>query len=67
MAGEQGLVQKTGKFLREVKVELKKVIWPSHKQTFAFTLVVLGAVLAMSVFMWVVDLGFSSLLSLIIK
>ncbi len=49
-------------FLREVKIELKKVTWPSRKQTLGSTLVVLVLVMVISLFLGVVDLGLSTLI-----
>ena len=37
----KGYIDKGLQFLREVKVELKKVVWPSRKQTIGSTVVVL--------------------------
>lgn len=50
-------------FLREVKTELKKVTWPSRKDTLSGTLVVLVAVFIIAIFLGIVD----SLLSNAIK
>ena len=46
-------------FLREVKIELKKVTWPSRQQTLGSTLVVIVLVMILSVFLGMVDLGLS--------
>ncbi len=48
-------------FLREVKTELKKVTWPSRKDTLSGTAVVLVAVIIIAVFLGIVDFGLSSL------
>jgi preprotein translocase subunit SecE len=53
-------------FLREVRVELKKVTWPSRKQTIGATTVVLLLVILVSVFLGIVDFGLSSLIRLVI-
>ncbi len=53
-------------FLREVKVELKKVAWPSRKQTVGSTVVVLVLVFIISAFLGVVDMGLSSLVRLVL-
>ena len=53
-------------FLREVRVELKKVTWPSRKQTVGSTAVVLVLVLLVSVFLGIVDFGLSNLIRLVI-
>ena len=52
-------------FLREVKVELKKVTWPSRNQTIGFTLVVILLVLIISMYLGVVDVGLSAIIRLI--
>ena len=54
-------------FLREVKVELKKVVWPSRKQTVASTVVVIVLVLLVSLFLGIVDLGLSSLIKVVLS
>jgi preprotein translocase subunit SecE len=47
------------KFLREVKIELKKVTWPTRQQLIAYTGVVLVAVLLVCVLIWVFDSVFA--------
>jgi preprotein translocase subunit SecE len=54
-------------FLREVKVELKKVTWPTRKQTMGSTVVVIILVMIISLFLGAVDVGLSSLLRLVLK
>lgn len=54
-------------FLREVKVELKKVTWPSRKQTMGSTIVVIILVIAISLFLGLVDIGLSSLIRLVLN
>lgn len=54
-------------FLREVKVELKKVTWPSRKQTVGSTVVVIILVLVISLFLGVVDVGLSSLIRVVLQ
>lgn len=49
-------------FLREVKIELKKVTWPSRQQTVGSTLVVIVLVMIISVFLGLVDLGLSGVI-----
>ena len=58
--------QKTAQFFREVKVELKKVTWPSRKETLTSTTVVVGLVLLASFFLGLVDLGLSRLIRSIV-
>jgi preprotein translocase subunit SecE len=54
-------------FLREVKVELKKVTWPTRKQTLGSTVVVLILVMIISLFLGVVDIGLSSVIRVVLK
>jgi preprotein translocase subunit SecE len=54
-------------FLREVKIELKKVTWPTRKQTTGSTLVVIVLVMIISAFLGIVDMGLSSLIRVIFK
>ncbi|HYU57069.1 MAG TPA: preprotein translocase subunit SecE [Actinomycetota bacterium] len=46
-------------FLREVRQELKKVAWPSRKELFAYTVVVLVAVVVMTSLVFGMDFLFS--------
>ncbi|MFH1032863.1 MAG: preprotein translocase subunit SecE [Pseudomonadota bacterium] len=48
-------VEQAVQFLREVKTELKKVTWPSRKQTMSSTGVVVGLVIVISLFLGLVD------------
>jgi preprotein translocase subunit SecE len=57
----------TMQFLREVKVELKKVTWPSRKQTIGSTAVVLALVMLISLFLGVVDVGLSNLIRIVLQ
>jgi preprotein translocase subunit SecE len=40
---------KLGKWFREMRSELKKVVWPSRKQLINNTLIVLGAILVVGI------------------
>ncbi len=53
-------------YLREVVVELKKVIWPSRKETVGSTAVVLVIVGLVAVFLGIVDLVLSRLVKLLV-
>ena len=43
------------KYFRELKSELKKVVWPTPKQVLKNALIVVGCVLVVGVFIWVFD------------
>jgi len=57
----------TKQFLREVKTELKKVTWPSRKDTLSGTAVVLVAVFIIALFLGIVDSGLSNLIKELLK
>jgi preprotein translocase subunit SecE len=60
-------IDKAVQFLREVKVELKKVTWPSRKQTIGSTVVVIVLVMIISVFLGIVDVGLSGLIRVVLR
>ena len=64
---KDNIIGKTTQFLREVKVELKKVAWPSRKQTIGSTVVVIALVMIISIFLGAVDLGLSSLIRIVLQ
>ena len=64
---ENSFINKSIQFLREVKVELKKVTWPSRTQTVGSTAVVLILVMIISFFLGIADMGLSSLFRLIMQ
>lgn len=49
--------QMAGQFLRECKVELKKVKWPTRKELLASTTVVIVLALLVSLFLGLIDVG----------
>jgi preprotein translocase subunit SecE len=66
-ASEQGWIGKSIQFLREVKAELKKVTWPSRKQTVGSTVVVLVLVMIIALFLGVADMGLSALARVVLQ
>ncbi|MFH1091973.1 MAG: preprotein translocase subunit SecE [Pseudomonadota bacterium] len=54
-----GFFVRTRQFFREVRIELKKVTWPSRKETIASTSVVVVLVLLVAVYLGLVDMGLS--------
>jgi preprotein translocase subunit SecE len=53
-------------FLREVKIELKKVTWPSKKQTMGSSTVVIILVLLISLFLFFIDSGLAGIIRLVL-
>jgi preprotein translocase subunit SecE len=62
-----GTVQKIIQFLKEVRFELKRVTWPSRKETLAGTMVVLIIVLIAASFLGIVDFGLSELIKTVLS
>jgi len=60
-------IEAAKQFLREVKQELKKVTWPSRKDTLSGTAVVLVAVFVIAIFLGIVDSGLSNLVRQFLK
>ncbi|MDZ7831018.1 MAG: preprotein translocase subunit SecE [Desulfobacterales bacterium] len=53
-------------FLREVKIELSKVTWPTRKQIIGSTVVVIVFVFIIAMFLGLVDIGLSSIIRVIL-
>ncbi len=49
------LLEKMGTFLKEVRVEMQKVTWPSRNEIVSYTVVVLVTVLILSTIIWAAD------------
>lgn len=54
-------------YVQDAKEELKKVTWPTRDEVTSFTMVVVVALLAISVFLWVVDTGLGYLIKTVTK
>ena len=50
-----GIFARASKWLHELKVELKKVQWPTKKQTVNNTAIVIACVVIVGLFIWVFD------------
>ena len=62
-----GTIDKISQFLREVRIELSKVTWPTRKDTIASTSVVLVIVILIAAFLGIVDLGLSRLMRILLS
>jgi preprotein translocase subunit SecE len=52
-----------GQFLKEVRAEMTKVVWPTQRQLIVYTLVVVGVSVAIAIFLGLLDLGFQTILT----
>ena len=55
--GVGGRLERARLFLSEVRNELKRVTWPSNKEVYATTVVVILVSIFFGVYLWVLDLG----------
>ncbi|MCD6486280.1 MAG: preprotein translocase subunit SecE [Syntrophobacterales bacterium] len=60
------MISRIKRFLREAKVELRKVTWPTPKEALASTSVVIVVVIIVSLFLGVVDLGLTKIIRLVL-
>jgi preprotein translocase subunit SecE len=60
------MFEKVKQFLKEVKTELKKVAWPTRKDTIASTSVVVILVIIIALYLGLVDFSLSRIIRLIL-
>ncbi len=65
-SGEQNFFNRSIEFFREVKVELKKVTWPTRKQTTGTTIVVIIFVFVVAAFLGIFDYSLSKLVQVVL-
>jgi preprotein translocase subunit SecE len=54
---------KIATFLKEVRLEMKKVNWPTRKETLRYTLIVIGVSLGVAFFLGALDLIFNTVIT----
>jgi len=59
----QNIPTKIITFLKEVRLEMKKVNWPSREQTIRYTLIVIGVSAAVAIYLGGLDFIFNTLLN----
>lgn len=55
-----------GNFLKGVRSEFKKIIWPTKQEAIKYTVIVIIACIIVSIIVYLLDLVFANLLSLIV-
>jgi len=58
------IVEKIKEFLKDAKIELKKVSWPTPKQSLISTSVVIVVVIIVSAFLGIVDFALTKIIKL---
>jgi len=48
-------------FAKASRIEVRKVVWPTQRETTQTTLVVIAFVIAIGVYIWLVDLGLAAI------
>jgi len=61
------MVEKIKEFFREVKVEIKKVVYPSREELMGSTWVVIFTAVVISVFLGIVDLGLAKIVKVALR
>lgn len=54
-------------YVRESRDELRKVVWPTRRETLNHTLLVIGISLAVAAFLGVIDFGLTTALQTFVK
>ena len=62
-----GVFSRIARWFREMKSELKKVQWPTAKQTVNNTLIVILCVIVVGVFIWIFDALASGIIGALIS
>jgi len=61
------MVNKVKEFFRDVKVEVKKVVFPTKEELIGSTWVVIITVIVISLFLGVIDLGLTKLVGIALR
>jgi len=63
---KKGFFARVKDYFKGVSAEMKKVAWPSKKDTYKYTLVVLAVCAGFAILFWVLDTAFLAVLELIV-
>ncbi len=66
-SGKKTIMQRVALFIRDNKSEIKKIVWPGHRDVVKNTVTVLVMCLIIGLLIWGIDLGLGKLLDLILK
>ncbi len=58
--------QRIARFFRDMRGETKKIVWPTWKQLWNNTLLVLAIMVGAGVIIWVLDVAFGALVKLVL-
>jgi len=57
------IIKKLFTFLREVRLEMKKVSWPTRKEAVKYTLIIIGVTIVVAAFLGGLDYVFTTMLN----
>lgn len=60
------IINRLTTFLKEVRLEVKKVDWPTRQETIKYTVIVIGVCVSVAIFLGGVDFAFKEFLNKII-
>ncbi len=63
----RGQVERASGFIREIRSELRKVVWPTRQEAINLTLIVIGVCAAVGLFLGLVDLTFTEMFRVILR
>ncbi len=66
VVAKKGFFSRIKDYFKGVRSEMKKVSWPTRKETWKYTLVVIVVCAAFAVLFWLLDTIFLALLGLIV-
>lgn len=67
IAGIKGFFSRTAKYFRDVKSEMKKVVWPSKTQIINNSIVVLVVMIISAIVILLLDLLFGEVMHLVLQ
>lgn len=59
-------MNKLVQYIKDSKVELKKVVWPTKKQAWNHTILVIGFSIGLAFFLGVIDYGLNKILEIVL-
>jgi preprotein translocase subunit SecE len=65
--GKVSRLDRSKEFVRDIRSELRKVVWPTRKETVNLTMIVIGVSTAVGIFLGLVDFAFTEVFQLLLR
>ena len=62
-----GRAARATEFVREIRSELRRVVWPTRQEAINLTMIVIGVSVAVGVFLGLVDFAFAQMFQVILR